>query len=784
MSPGRWAFSPETYAVATRQEAWTDALGRLSLTWEATTSSEVAGAITVREFPGSFTAARLAAPPQIIIAAPQRSATGWLAPAFEGDIHVTRDSRHIRLAPNDIIFGSASVITPLVIHSNAQLLFVVFAEAAIKSRMLDFTGLHDPTLSSQAVGTRMLSGILKTLSETLSEMPDEMGRPLEGALLDMLAQMAAGTAETSPEGLRAMRQGGARMLQRLRTTIEQRLSDPTLTIADIAAAEGTSVRYVQKLFERDGESFLHFVRGRRLERAREDLTDPAHAHLSISDICFRWGFNDAAHFSRAFHDAFGVSPRNFRRAASAETAQRMLQYANRGWPESPRLLTRKKEGVAPDTPNCRAAVVRDNASCPEQDSVPHHHHVSVTDSTVHWGYFSRDIPPVLEIGNGDLVTIETLSQHAYDDYDRMVKGDSGAEAVFQWTPERKAIDRRGAGPMDATVFGRGAGEGFGVHICTGPIMVRDARPGDLLELQIIDITPRLSANPAFRNKAFGSNAATWWGFQYGELAYGDRPREVITIYEVESVNDWTLAKAVYSYQWVPQRDPFGVLHTLIDYPGVPVDHAGIRPDPNVLAGVRIPVRPHFGVMVVAPKESGLIDSVPPGYFGGNIDNWRAGKGSRVFLPVSVPGALLSVGDPHLSQGDGEVSGTAIECSLTGTFRIVLHKRQDLASSMLADVSYPLLETQDAWIIHGFSYSNYLQELGEAAQSEVYKKSSLDLAMRDAFRKARRFLMTAKGLSENEAISLMSAAVDFGITQVADGNWGVHAIIRKVLFCQS
>jgi AraC-binding-like domain len=259
MSPGRWAFSPETYAVATRQEAWTDVLGRLSLTWEATTSSEVAGAITVREFPGSFTAARLTAPPQIIIAASQRRATGWLALVFEGDIHVARDSRHIRLAPNDIVFGSASAITPLVVHSNAQLLFVVFAEAAIKSRMLDLTTLHDPTLAPQAVGTRVLFGLLKTLSDTLCEMPDEMGRPLEAALLEMLAQMAAGTADASPEGLRgsAMRQGTARMLQRLRATIEQRLSDPTLTIADIAAAEGTSVRYVQKLFERDGESFLH-----------------------------------------------------------------------------------------------------------------------------------------------------------------------------------------------------------------------------------------------------------------------------------------------------------------------------------------------------------------------------------------------------------------------------------------------------------------------------------------------------------------------------------------------
>jgi acetamidase/formamidase len=335
--------------------------------------------------------------------------------------------------------------------------------------------------------------------------------------------------------------------------------------------------------------------------------------------------------------------------------------------------------------------------------------------------------------------------------------------------------------MDATVCGRGAGEGFGVHICTGPIFVRGARPNDLIELQIVDITPRLSANPAYRDKAFGSNAATWWGFQYGELASGTRPREVITIYEVEGANDWSVAKAVYSYQWTPQTDPFGVVHNLMDYPGVPVDHTAIDARHGVLSNIRIPVRPHFGVMAVAPREPGLIDSVPPGYFGGNIDNWRAGKGTRVFLPVNVPGALLSVGDPHLSQGDGEVSGTAIECSLTGVFRVVLHKRRDLASSMLADITYPLIETQDAWIIHGFSYSNYLAELGEGAQSDIYKKSSLDLAMRDAFRKTRRFLMTAKALSEDEAISLMSAAIDFGVTQVADGNWGVHALIRKSLF---
>ena len=93
----------------------------------------------------------------------------------------------------------------------------------------------------------------------------------------------------------------------------------------------------------------------------------------------------------------------------------------------------------------------------------------------------------------------------------------------------------------------------------------------------------------------------------------------------------------------------------------------------------------------------------------------------------------------------------------------------------------MIETKDDWVLQGFSYANYLEELGPNAQAEIYTKSSIDLAMRDAFRKMRQFLMHAKGLTEDEAISLMSIAVDFGITQVVDGNWGVHAIIRKEVF---
>ena len=119
--------------------------------------------------------------------------------------------------------------------------------------------------------------------------------------------------------------------------------------------------------------------------------------------------------------------------------------------------------------------------------------------------------------------------------------------------------------------------------------------------------------------------------------------------------------------------------------------------------------------------------------------------------------------------------------MTGTFQLILHQQNRLAGTILAGLDYPLLETQDEWVVHGFGFANYLAELGERAQSDIFAKSSLDGAMRDAFRKMRRFLMTAKGLSEDEAISLMSVAVDFGVTQVADANWGVHAILKKALF---
>jgi len=221
-----------------------------------------------------------------------------------------------------------------------------------------------------------------------------------------------------------------------------------------------------------------------------------------------------------------------------------------------------------------------------------------------------------------------------------------------------------------------------------------------------------------------------------------KPREVVTIYEIDAAataGETAYARAVYNFRWTPQRDPFGVMHPTIDYPGLRVDHSTVVENHDILKNVKIPVRQHFGVVTVAPQQDGLIDSILPSTFGGNLDNWRVTRGASVFLPIGVPGALLSVGDPHASQGDSELRGTAIECSLTGDFQLVLHKKDTLSGQPFADFTYPLVETADEWVLRGFSYLNYLAEFGTNAQSAVYEKSTLDLAMRDAFIKTRRFL---------------------------------------------
>ncbi|MGH7069918.1 MAG: acetamidase/formamidase family protein [Acetobacteraceae bacterium] len=408
-----------------------------------------------------------------------------------------------------------------------------------------------------------------------------------------------------------------------------------------------------------------------------------------------------------------------------------------------------------------------------------HWYVPANDQTVHWGYFSKSLKPLLEMNSGDYATIECLTHQAGDDPERMIKDDPGAESVYYWTKDKKNVNRRGAGPMNAP---NGAGGGAGVHIMTGPIAINGAKEGDILEVRVLDMYPRPCANPEFKGKAFGTNISAWWGYQYNDYLENPKPREVVTIYELQADGSTDWAVAVHSYRWGPFTDPFGVVHKIYDYPGLVVNPNDYHPKTGIMKNVRVPLRPHFGVIGVTPKEVDIVTSIPPDLFGGNVDDWRFGKGATLYYPILIDGALFSVGDTHAAMGDSELNGTAIESSWTGVFQFIVHKQSDIAKgTLLADLNWPLLETKDEWVVHGFSFPQYLAQLGPDAQTEVFKKATVDLAMRDAFRKMRSFLMNTQNLSEDEALSLMSVAVDFGVTQVVDGNWGVHASVKKRIF---
>jgi acetamidase/formamidase/AraC-like DNA-binding protein len=777
-----WSFTTESYPDHRRLEAWRGVLGRLSI--EARNAAGARGVFA--------TAHAVESPLGIVVAqiasGPQRLSYGddpgiiWLALHREGEAVLSEAGRSTAIAVGDLVYGIDGAPAELLFATNFRELLVRVPRVALGTRLVAPLGPRVGRLSGRSGLVRVFAELLTSVADTIEQLDAEAIRPIEVALAEFLAvSLASDQDDGTLIGATAPQTA---TLHRICQKVEARLGDPDLALAGIAAQEGVSMRYLQKLFEAAGSSFGEYVRQRRLERCRLDLMNPLYARDSVTTICFRWGFNEAAGFSRAFSERFGEPPRQYRRRIASKISEGVRLQMVRGWPlgladRAAPLRVRRPLARAGNAGTGRgsagAVAVRGVAS---HDQIGgRRHHLAATDKTVHWGYFSRALRPVLEVESGDVVTIETLTQHAYDDHERMIKGDPGAESVFHWTRERKNVDRRGAGPIDASIYGRGAGEGFGVHICTGPVAIKGAMPGDLVEVRILDLRSRPSANEPFAGRAFGSNAAAWWGFHYKELLTEPRPREVVTIYEISG----EIARAVYNFRWTPQTDPFGITHATIDYPGVPVDHASIEKNFGVLKDVEVPVRPHFGVIGLAPRETEIVDSIPPTCSGGNIDNWRAGKGARLYLPVAVPGGLLSVGDPHASQGDSELCGTAIECSLTGDFQLILHRRQDLAGTKLEDVNYPLLETPDEWVVQGFSHANYLAELGERAQSEVYQKSSLDLAMKDAFRKARRFLMTSQNLSEDEAISLLSVAVDFGVTQVVDGNWGVHGVIRKRLF---
>jgi acetamidase/formamidase len=172
-------------------------------------------------------------------------------------------------------------------------------------------------------------------------------------------------------------------------------------------------------------------------------------------------------------------------------------------------------------------------------------------------------------------------------------------------------------------------------------------------------------------------------------------------------------------------------------------------------GIEIPLHPFFGSMGDAPPDSaGRYDSAPPWMHAGNIDNKEMVAGTTLFIPIHAKGALFEVGDGHAGQGNGEVDITAMETFLTGTFRFVVHKDQHLL--------WPRAETPTSYISMGFSPD---------------LKTATEMAVRNMI----DFLVEEKHLARDDAYMLTSVAIDVDITQLVDGNVGVHAICPKNIF---
>ena len=171
-------------------------------------------------------------------------------------------------------------------------------------------------------------------------------------------------------------------------------------------------------------------------------------------------------------------------------------------------------------------------------------------------------------------------------------------------------------------------------------------------------------------------------------------------------------------------------------------------------GIDVPLKPFFGSMGVAPPPSrGRVSSNPPDIHAGNLDNKELVAGTTLYIPVHVKGALFEVGDGHAAQGDGEVDQTAIETSLRGRLQLTVRKDMKL--------EWPRGETPTHWIAMGMD-------------------SVLTKATRIAIEQMVKLLMEKKGLTQTAAYQLASIAADLRITQLVDGNVGVHMMVAKSL----
>ncbi len=308
-----------------------------------------------------------------------------------------------------------------------------------------------------------------------------------------------------------------------------------------------------------------------------------------------------------------------------------------------------------------------------------------------WGYFGADVPPKMKVNEKEIVEIHTVSTSGIPKED--------PKSFFE--EHNLPFDDHAKEIVDIINEVPPEPSGIRGHMLTGPVYIEGAKPGDSIEIRIHDI--RLRSD---------------YGVNHVRPGREDLPKE---IQERKSF--------VYKYN----KD---------------------RSKASLLPGVEIELKPFMGVMAMSPPpDMGRVSSIPPNFYGGNFDLKHLTKGTTLFLPVSVEGGLFTTGDAHGAQGNGEVSGTAIETSMILVAEFIIHKKT---------IKMPTAETKDHFIVFGLN-------------------PDLDEAMKQALEETVLFIHNNLGFTYEEALSISSNAVDFEITQVVDRTEGVHAMIPKSIF---